>query len=473
MGLTIIDWEFILLFAYLSCGLFAATFLRKQIPFLQKLAVPNAIVAGIIVLLLSQQVFGVFSISHDKLNHVIYHLLTGVFIALGLSRPRFKHARGVITTTLIICKSYALLAVLGIIFTLIWILLLLPDFFPSFAMLPLLGFGFDHLLASNIGLQWEQSGFLSGGWAGFSFGIVGLIWAYIGGIFLAARARRRRDGAGEASRAVLEGIIPREEDKPVGGRLTTTAEGIESFALHLALIGVVFLATFGLLNQASIWLIRYGNYGVLVGGILWSFSFVFGLLIAYLARKIIDWLDLGYLFDAGFLSRISGAMIDFLIVAAIAAIPLIMFKDYWIEIVILSVICGAAIMVFVYYLSLKMQGDYPVERAVAVFGLMTGNIASSLALLRMVDPRMETPVAEDTAFAGGLSLLVGLPVLVFINYPLTGFLLGRSVHYLLVSLGLFAGYGLLLFLVWFLWARWLLKRGGAEAAESTDQAAKG
>lgn len=452
---NLLTWELISIIAYLSIGLLFATFLRKQVSFLQRLIIPNAIIAGIIVLLSSQQVIGLVTLSLEDLNLFLYHLLTGVFICLGLRKSTYKHGQGIFTTTVIICKSYTVLALAGIIFTLIWVGILFPRFPPSFSMLPFLGFGFDQISAHNIALQWEPFGFPGAGRAGFSFGVIGLLCAYLVGIIFAnwARRRKQRDEQAEPTREALEGIIARDNEKPVGGRLTTAAEGIESFALHLALIGFIFFATYALMNQLSAWMANTGDTGRLLGSILWQFNFVFGALIALVVRKIIDWLDVSYLFDDGLMARAGGAMLDYLIVAAIASIPLIIFYSYWIEVVILSLICCVALLFFIKFVSQKMQPDYPLERAVSTFGLLTGTITAGLALLRMVDPRLETPVAKDLGYASGLSLLLGLPALVLINFPIRGFLTGEPLRYLLITLGLFVGYAALLFLVWFLPAR--------------------
>ena len=195
------------------------------------------------------------------------------------------------------------------------------------------------------------------------------------------------------------------------------------------------------------------------GGIIWHYNFVFGALLAYLARLVIDWLDLGHLFDSGLMAGISGAMIDYLIVASIAAIPLVLFARYLPEILIVSLLSSAALIAFISFASRRMYPDYPVERIVATFGFMTGTLVSGLTLLRMADPQMETPVAKDLAYGSGLSLLVGLPMIIFMTLPLTGYMLGKPVPYLLISLALFAGYGGLLFLIWFLWNLFQRRRG--------------
>lgn len=449
-------WSFILLFAYIGAALLIAAFCRKQFSFLQQLMIPNAFIAGLIVLLCSGQLLGILSLSLDHLNTVVYHLLTGIFILVGLRGTRRKQGRAVFTTTVMIGQGYALLAVIGVLFTLLWVRALFPDFFPSFSMLPLLGFGFDHITATSIGFQWEQAGFIGGGRAGFSFGVMGLFWAYLGGTIMVLWARKRQGKGGSApviSPEAREGIIPRDSKKPPGAGLSTAPEAMESLALHLALVGVLYLLTFSLINQLAAWLGRFGGAGEIFGEFLWNYNFLFGLLLGYLARQIIDWLNLDYLFDSGTMQRISGAMVDYMIVASLAAVPLLIYVNYWIEVVVLSLLCGLAVAFFVYFATQKMHGDHKLARSAALFGYLTGNIASGVALLRMVDPELESPAAGDLAWAGGLSLLIGLPLFVFVNFPLYGFAAGMPLRYLLITLGLFAGYGALLTLIWFVWNR--------------------
>ena len=146
------------------------------------------------------------------------------------------------------------------------------------------------------------------------------------------RKRQQKNGlVNSISREAQEGIIPRETEKPAGGYLTTAPEAMESLTLHLALIGFLYLIAFSGTNQLSAWLAQFGNVGQLLGEFLWSYNFLIGLLLGYLGRIVINWLELGYLFDSGTMQRISGAMVDYMITAALAAVPLLIYVDYWPE----------------------------------------------------------------------------------------------------------------------------------------------
>ena len=454
-------WSFVLLFAYLSGALLLAAFLRRQFSFLRQLMIPSAFIAGLIVLLCFQ-LLGVMKLTLDHLNTTAYHLLTAIFLIIGLSAARKKEKRALFKSTLVIGKGYALLAVLGCLFTLLWVRWLFPDFAPSFSMLPLLGFGFDHFTAESVGLLWEQqAGFIGGGRAGFSFGVMGLFWAYLGGTVMILWSRKRRGKESRTPPAIhhdnSDAAAPLQKEKPAEGRFTAVPLGLDSLALNLALIGFLYLLTFACMNQLAAWLGRYGSLGLFLGGALWEYNFLVALLLGYLARLVIDWLNLGGLFDPMTMQRIAGTAADYMIVASIAAVPLLIYANYWPEVVLLSLICGLAMAFFVYFVSHKIYPRHQLARAASLFGFLTGTIASGVALMRMVDPHFDTPAAEELAWASGLSLIIGLPLIYFVRFPLYGALTGMPVRYLLITLAFFAGYGLLLLLAWFLWS-WRLAR---------------
>lgn len=52
-----------------------------------------------------------------------------------------------------------------------------------------------------------------------------------------------------------------------------------------------------------------------------------------------------------------------------------------------------------------------------IFGTATGTLPTGLALLRIVDPDFETPVAEDYIYASGAMFLLAIPIILCINLP--------------------------------------------------------
>ena len=127
---------------------------------------------------------------------------------------------------------------------------------------------------------------------------------------------------------------------------------------------------------------------------------------------------------------------------------MIFYRSYWIKVLILSFIGAAATLFAVYWLTSKLHGEFSLERTLASFGLLTGNISTGLALLRAVDPEMTSPVSRDLAYAGGLAFIFGLPLLVLTRLSLAGAIFGQPVRCLLITLALLGGYIALISLIW-------------------------
>ena len=84
---------------------------------------------------------------------------------------------------------------------------------------------------------------------------------------------------------------------------------IDSLAFQAALVGLVYVATYG----------RVKGLGSLlapdIASMLWGFFFFFGLICAFAAKRLMNAAGAGYLVDNGIQRRITGWSIDFLIVS--------------------------------------------------------------------------------------------------------------------------------------------------------------
>ncbi len=445
-----ISWDAIVDFGFISLFLVVSTFLRAKVPFLQKYLIPNGILAGILGIIIGQYVFNIFD--PEQMGTYVYHLLTAAFIAMGLRGSRVKQSHGTITTTVINGQTYALQGLLGMAFTIIVIITILPGLFPAFGLQLVMGFANSPGVAYSLGRSWEQLGFIGGGQIGLTFGAAGFLWAYIVGIIMINWGIRHKKTAyiksyEQIPRSIFTGVVGRSEQKKEAGKLTTASEAIETLSLQLALVGIVFLATYYTIDTITSLLMMLGETGESLAYLIAGFGYVFGAVIAILVRKIINLISADHLVDEGLMTRIGGAFIDYMIAASIAAISITVILDYWAAIALLSAIGGIATLLWVYTLSYKMHRDYRFERMIATFGTMTGTIASGLALLRIVDPHFKAPVAEDLVYAGGLSLFVGLPILLCANIPVLGYP-DRSVQSLVTAIGILIVYSIVLFAAW-------------------------
>jgi len=456
-----VNWEPVLIFSYLSVFLLLATFLRSRISFLQKFLIPNSIMAGLFGILLGQYLFRV--IDPNEMGDYVYHLLTLAFIAMGLRGSKVKRSYGTLTTMVIHCKTYAVQGILGLAFALILILTYYPDLFPAFGLHLVMGFGNNPGVAYSFGLNWETMGFIGGSQVGLTFGALGFIWAYIIGMVIINWGVRRNKatlfkGYDQIPPSVFRGIVRPGEEKKEAGRLVTAQEAIESMALQLALVGMVLLVAYLFLSNLLGLLGRFGELGENLSALIGGFGYIFGILFALVIRWIMEKIKIEYIIDHGLMTRLGGTFIDFMITAAITAISLEMIRLYWLEIALLSTIGGFVTLVFVSFLVNRMQMDYKFERMVSSFGLVTGTVASGLALLRVLDPHFETPVAEDLVYAGGVALFTAIPILLLANMPAIGYAAGRTVPAVLETIGLVFVYLVALFLFWIVYRAIYLRR---------------
>ena len=456
-----VNWEPVLIFSYLSVFLLLATFLRSRISFLQKFLIPNSILAGLFGILLGQYLFRV--IDPNEMGDYVYHLLTLAFIAMGLRGSKVKRSYGTLTTMVIHCKTYAVQGILGLAFALILILTYYPDLFPAFGLHLVMGFGNNPGVAYSFGLNWETMGFIGGSQVGLTFGALGFIWAYIIGMVIINWGVRRNKatlfkGYDQIPPSVFRGIVRPGEEKKEAGRLVTAQEAIESMALQLALVGMVLLVAYLFLSNLLGLLGRFGEFGENLSSLIGGFGYIFGILFALVIRWIMEKIKIEYIIDHGLMTRLGGTFIDFMITAAITAISLEMIRLYWLEITLLSTIGGFVTLVFVSFLVNRMQMDYKFERMVSSFGLVTGTVASGLALLRVLDPHFETPVAEDLVYAGGVALFTAIPILLLANMPAIGYAAGRTVPAVLETIGLVFVYLVALFVFWIVYRAIYLRR---------------
>lgn len=457
-----INWDGIVVFAYLSVFLIAATFLRSRIGFLQKALIPNSIIAGLLGMVLGQYLLGVFD--PDQLGDYVYHLLTAAFIAMGLRGSKVKRSYGTVTTMTIHCHGYAVQGLLGLAFTLLLIVTYFPTLFPTFGLHLVLGFGNNPGAAYSFGQTWEGMGFVGGGQVGLTFGALGFLWAYLVGLLIINWGVRRNKpslfkGFDQLPRSVFTGILGREEQQDKeAGKLTTSSEAVETMALQVGLVGVVFLITYHFLRVTTGFLAQFGEVGHDLASLIGGFGFVFGILFALLVRGIMDKLKIDHVIDRGLMTRLGGTFIDYMVTAAVAAISVFLVADYWKEILMLAFLGGMVTLGLVFVMVNRMHRDYHFERIVSSFGLLAGTVTSGLALLRVVDPHFETPVAEDLVYAGGLALFTGIPILLLANIPAFGYAEGMAVASIIRTIIYIAIYLAVLFGGWSIYRYIYLRR---------------
>lgn len=448
---------FILDFSVVSALLVVGTLCRRYIPFLQRFLIPNNLTAGFIGLLIGPEVLELVNLSLDRMGVYVYHLLALTFISVGLQRRPTQRSRAAVNLGFIQTASILLQALVGLSIALIVVYLLNPDLVPAVGMLLPLGFAMGPGTAYAIGHGWDAYGFGGAGSIGLTFGAIGFLIAYITGMLVVNRGIRRSEAVLVSQKDLLSqdvrtGIITEEEPKS-GARLTFFSGAIDSLSFHFALIGSIYLLTY--------WVTKGLAYLFVLGGIasevptLWSFHFLIANLLALLVRRLLDASPLNLSLDEGFLNRSTGFLADYLIAASIMGISLVIAWTYIIPIVLMAIIGAFVTFISIRWVAKRVFEDYPFERAVGIYGQMTGNLSSGLALIRVTDPSLRTSIAQDQALSTGIALVLAFPLFAVINLPFTAFE-GQLEGYW-AALGIFFAY---LLIILFAWKRFSRKAHG-------------
>jgi len=134
------------------------------------------------------------------------------------------------------------------------------------------------------------------------------------------------------------------------------------------------------------------------------------------------------------------------VIGAVAAISFKIVMDNWEVILAMSILAGPATGFMLYWTSKRAFDDYHFERFIELWGEMTGTINSALVLLRVTDPEFETPVAEDAVYGSGITLFLGIPMLIALNVPIVMY--GNAIKGYWITLGILIGYMILLWILW-------------------------
>ena len=137
------EWSLFTDLGIIAVALCAATMLRAKVRVLQAYLIPNAIIAGLLLLPFYNWIAPHLGIGRQGLENLVFHLLNVTFIAIAL-RPTPRRRRqtvAVLSTATVIISQFAIQGLLGYAVTFLFIgLPMLPALFPSYGFLVTLGY---------------------------------------------------------------------------------------------------------------------------------------------------------------------------------------------------------------------------------------------------------------------------------------------------------------------------------------------
>lgn len=426
-----IQWTMFINLGIISSGLILATWLRTRVSFFQKYLIPNSLLAGFILLPLYNFVLPRLGLSSVNLGEMAYHLLSLSFVALALKAPPKKDvARGrIFGTTLSILFQFGVQGFIGLILTFFFIQTIMPNLFHSFGYLLPLGFSQGPGQAYSIGESWTAFGVEGAGSVGLTFAAIGFILCSFGGLFIINYGIKKGWIKKKKVEFILDkdlrpGVHPRGTNLKVGSYQTTETEAIDTLTLNMGIVLFGYFLAFLFLTGLEYLLSFIGPTGEQLAATFWGLSFIFAALIGLIMKQFLKKTKTQHIMDNLTLNRITGLTVDLMVTSAIAAISLVMVYKYWIPIFTISVIGAIITSVTTIWFASRIFRDHRFLRTLLVFGVSTGTLSTGLALLRVVDPDFETPVATDYTYASGLTFVFAIPYILTINLPLKTFMTG-------------------------------------------------
>lgn len=391
---------------YLALLLLIGVFLRAKVNFLQKFLVPACMIGGVIGALILNTT-GVPGVDVDSYKQLAYHLFTLSFICLGLrgmgdpsdccadnSNMTKEMLRGSMWQGLIFYVSFCAQILIATFALYIINFVTGHNYFEAIGFLAGQGFTSGPGTALSSGLLWEKYGHFQMADLGLAFAGMGFIAAFAIGIPLVRWGLQRR-----LNTFPLEGVteeietgLLNKDNQSIGSKQTTQSANVDSLAFHIALV----LATWFIAHFITELIAT--NVSENIGGTLWGFLFFVGMLVGMGLRKVIKAMGYEHLIDSGTMTRITGLMVEFLLLCTLVSITFALLAAFWIPIVVISVVLCVFSLWFSLYFGRRIA-CYSFERTVMLYGTITGTIPTGLLLLRMVDNSFKTTVSVEAGLS--------------------------------------------------------------------------
>ena len=403
-------FDVLVAFAGLCLLLLVGTALRQRLRWLKALGIPEALIAGLLGLLIGP--FGLWSVFPEQV-YSIWSQTPGVLISLvfaTLFLGQRLPSPGVIWNRAAGQTAFGMVLGFGqyLVGGLLVLLLLQPLFGTSPLMAALIEVGFEggHGTAAGLGPTFRELGFPAGETLGLAMATVGVLTAVLLGSTLVVFGRGRqwlgRVDRARSDTAAVDPISAEERlnlERAAGTVDPDTPRSmtIDALTLNVALAGGA--VGLGILLKALL----TGLGGVLGGPDsanliraipVFPLAMVGGLTVQVVLQRTRQ-TDLASPVAQASLGSVA---MDLLITAAMASLNLPLLEENWIPFVALAVAGLTWNVCALLFLAPRIFRDHWFERGIADFGQGTGVTATGLLLLRMADPRGRSRAMEAFSF---------------------------------------------------------------------------
>lgn len=421
-------WRSILLVGVLFASLLVANILKTYIPALKKSLIPNSVLGGLILLVISticyyasgNYLFDMPALSTNgsgiaTLEMLTYHCLAIGFIATTLRpvRKKMTKARSVeiLDSGVSTIGAYMIQGIFGIGITLI-ATYFISNFASGSGLLLSFGYGQGTGQALNIGKMFDLGMGTSGTYASFGLAVaaMGFLTASIVGVIYLNHLRRKGKikvyGEQAGLRVGLDEVI-QENEAPMN-------ESVDKLSIQVAFVFIAYLMAYGIMYLVGN--VIFGPDSSMIGTV-YGFNFLFGVIAAVLLKGILNFFQKRGVIkrehkNTFLLNRISGFAFDIMIVSGICAIQVHVLTNYWFLLLLLGIAGAVITFIYCYIVSKTIFPQYEHEQFLAFFGMLTGTASTGMILLREADPNFESPVSENLVYQTLPAIVLGFPLLI-------------------------------------------------------------
>ncbi|EDX86129.1 Sodium/glutamate symporter superfamily [Synechococcus sp. PCC 7335] len=408
-------------FIWIALLILAGRIIKQKVGWIQRLYLPESIVAGVLALLLGPQVLGAITtavagegafLSEGLFSEPIRETWSsspGIFINivfaalfLGETIPSPKQIWRRAAPQVVFGQSLAWgQYVVGILATL-FILIPLFDANPISGALIEIGFEGGHGTAGGMASTFADLGFEEGADLALGLATVGIVTGIISGTLLADWARKKQHISVSRAPEDTEDDVPQlshDDNERVRERRAHLTRGllIDPLSLNFGFVGIAVI--FGWLIQQAL---------ILIENLTWASTgftvmeyiplFPMALIGGILVQLIMVRLNLDALVIPRLTKNIAGTALDVVVVTALASISLQVLGGNLGIFLTLSILGIAWNIAFFLWFAPRLFPDYWFEKGIGDLGQSMGVTATGILLMRMVDPENRSGAFESFAY---------------------------------------------------------------------------
>ncbi len=422
-------WSALVQVFIIALAVLAGNILRRKVKVLRRSLIPSALLGGLIILLL--KMWADFNGIIDKrfMETVTYHTLALGFIAMSLRASKETdraNTRTVIDTGTLTIGTYIVQGIIGLLVTIpMYLWWRNPeagrDIFYSGGLLVPMGYGQGPGQALNFGTIYQLGAADQGiNFHGIDFGLSIAAIGFLVGSVIGVIYMNILNGRGKLKIHEQENVQRHTLKDYEQGNELPHSESVDKLTIVVSIVLLTYFLVY--LLMSFIGKLELGNFGEkTLKPLVYGFNFFWGILFGSLVKIVIrglrkrGWMTREYL-NEFLLNRVSGICFDIMIVAGTAAISFENLKAIWLPLTLVCVAGAFITFVYVRWVSFHIYPDYKYEGFFSMFGMLTGTASNGMILLREIDPRYQTPAANNLVLQNIPAMIMGFPVLLLLGF---------------------------------------------------------